>query len=69
MNLLASQAALQQPESLEQGKSDKWQAHFKPQLIMKFCYDHSTEDRFRHGTRLLRWREDEAPTQQAIQTN
>jgi ATP-dependent DNA ligase len=30
---------------------------------VEVCYDHFTGDRFRHGTRLLRWRPDKAPKQ------
>jgi ATP-dependent DNA ligase len=50
------------PSRWSQGKSSEWQP-VKPQLVVEVCYDHSTEDRFRHGTRLLRWRPDKAPTQ------
>jgi ATP-dependent DNA ligase len=35
----------------------------KPKLVIEVCYDHFTGDRFRHGTRLLRWRPDKAPRQ------
>jgi ATP-dependent DNA ligase len=50
------------PSRWSQGKSSEWRP-VKPQLVVEVCYDHSTEDRFRHGTRLLRWRPDKAPTQ------
>jgi ATP-dependent DNA ligase len=30
---------------------------------VEVCYDHVTGERFRHGTRLLRWRPDKAPEQ------
>jgi len=29
--------------------------------VVEVCYDHFTGDRFRHGTKLLRWRPDKAP--------
>jgi ATP-dependent DNA ligase len=32
-------------------------------LVLEVRYDHVTGDRFRHGTRLLRWRPDKAPRQ------
>jgi ATP-dependent DNA ligase len=32
-------------------------------LVVEVEYDHFTGDRFRHGTRLLRWRPDKAPKQ------
>lgn len=35
----------------------------KPELVVEVRYDHVTGDRFRHGTRLLRWRPDKAPIQ------
>jgi ATP-dependent DNA ligase len=35
----------------------------RPKLVVEVCYDHFTGGRFRHGTRLLRWRPDKAPRQ------
>ena len=35
----------------------------KPKLVVEVSYDHFAGDRFRHGTRLLRWRPDKAPKQ------
>ncbi|MBS0334822.1 MAG: ATP-dependent DNA ligase, partial [Proteobacteria bacterium] len=35
----------------------------KPKLVVEVRYDHVTGDRFRHGTRLLRFRPDKAPEQ------
>ncbi len=35
----------------------------KPKLVVEVRYDHVTGDRFRHGTKLLRWRPDKAPRQ------
>jgi ATP-dependent DNA ligase len=43
-------------------RSGEWQP-LKPRLVVEVCYDHFTGDRFRHGTRLLRWRPDKAPAQ------
>jgi len=43
-------------------RSSEWQP-LKPKLVVEVCYDHFTGDRFRHGTRLLRWRPDKAPRQ------
>ncbi len=34
-----------------------------PKLVVEVQYDHFTGGRFRHGTRLLRWRPDKAPAQ------
>jgi ATP-dependent DNA ligase len=35
----------------------------RPELVVEVCYDQVTAGRFRHGTRLLRWRPDKAPRQ------
>jgi ATP-dependent DNA ligase len=43
-------------------RSAEWQP-LRPQLVVEVRYDHITERRFRHGTRLLRWRPDKAPAQ------
>lgn len=43
-------------------RSVQWEP-LKPKLVVEVCYDHVTGDRFRHGTRLLRWRPDKAPRQ------
>lgn len=43
-------------------RSGEW-VPLKPRLVVEVCYDRFTGDRFRHGTRLLRWRPDKAPGQ------
>jgi ATP-dependent DNA ligase len=43
-------------------RSAEWQP-LKPKLVVEVCYDHFSGDRFRHGTRLLRWRPDKSPKQ------
>jgi ATP-dependent DNA ligase len=43
-------------------RSGEWQP-LKPKLVVEICYDHFSGERFRHGTRLLRWRPDKAPRQ------
>jgi ATP-dependent DNA ligase len=35
-------------------------------LVVEVCYDHFANERFRHGTTLLRWRPDKAPRQCTI---
>jgi ATP-dependent DNA ligase len=45
-----------------QGKENVWQP-LKPELVVEVCYDHVTGNRFRHGTKLLRWRPDKPPEQ------
>jgi ATP-dependent DNA ligase len=43
-------------------RSGEWQP-LKPKLVVEVCYGHFSGGRFRHGTRLLRWRPDKAPRQ------
>jgi ATP-dependent DNA ligase len=43
-------------------RSAVWQP-LRPELVVEVCYDHFAGERFRHGTRLLRWRPDKAPRQ------
>ena len=43
-------------------RSAEWQP-LKPVLVVEVCYDHFTGGRFRHGTRLVRWRPDKSPKQ------
>jgi ATP-dependent DNA ligase len=38
-------------------RSGEWEG-LKPELVVEVRYDQVTEDRFRHGTKLLRWRPD-----------
>ena len=35
----------------------------RPKLVVEVRYDHVTDDRFRHGTKLVRFRPDKAPRQ------
>jgi ATP-dependent DNA ligase len=50
------------PSRWSSKRSAEW-VPLKPKLIVEVCYDHFSGDRFRHGTRLLRWRPDKAPRQ------
>ena len=50
------------PSRWNRGKENTWQP-LKPELVVEVCYDHVSEGRFRHGTKLLRWRPDKAPGQ------
>lgn len=43
-------------------RSTEWES-LDPKLVVEVQYDHFTGGRFRHGTRLLRWRPDKAPEQ------
>jgi ATP-dependent DNA ligase len=48
------------PSRWSTGRSTEWQP-LKPELVVEVCYDHFSGGRFRHGTRLLRWRPDKSP--------
>ena len=43
-------------------RSEEWQP-LRPKLVVEVRYDQVTGDRFRHGTKLLRWRPDKSPRQ------
>jgi ATP-dependent DNA ligase len=43
-------------------RSTEWEP-LKPELVCEVRYDHFSGGRFRHGTKLLRWRPDKAPAQ------
>ena len=43
-------------------RSAEWQP-LRPKLVVEVRYDHVTGRRFRHGTKLVRWRPDKAPKQ------
>jgi ATP-dependent DNA ligase len=43
-------------------RSAEWEP-VDPKLVVEVAYDHFTGDRFRHGTKILRWRPDKKPRQ------
>ncbi|MBZ9856461.1 ATP-dependent DNA ligase [Mesorhizobium sp. CA13] len=43
-------------------RSGDWEP-LRPELVVEVRFDHVTGNRFRHGTKLLRWRPDKAPRQ------
>ena len=43
-------------------RSGEWEP-LRPDLVVEVRYDHVTGDRFRHGTKLMRWRPDKDPRQ------
>jgi ATP-dependent DNA ligase len=48
------------PSRWSNERSTSWEP-LKPQLVVEVRYDHVTNRRFRHGTKLVRWRPDKAP--------
>jgi ATP-dependent DNA ligase len=47
-------------------RSAEWEP-LAPRLVVEVAYDHVSGGRFRHGTRLLRWRPDKAPEQCTVE--
>jgi len=50
------------PSRWSTGRTAEW-TPLRPERVVEVRYDHVTGDRFRHGTKLLRWRPDKAPRQ------
>ena len=50
------------PSRWSTDRSAEWKP-LKAELVVEVQYDHFTRTRFRHGTKLLRWRPDKAPRQ------
>ena len=50
------------PSRWSDEKSAQW-TPLRPELVVEVAFDHVGEGRFRHGTRLLRWRPDKRPDQ------
>ncbi|MGZ3274428.1 MAG: ATP-dependent DNA ligase [Caulobacteraceae bacterium] len=50
------------PSRWSTDRSGKW-TPLEPELVVEVRYDQVTGGRFRHGTRLMRWRPDKAPRQ------
>jgi ATP-dependent DNA ligase len=54
------------PSRWSTGRTATW-TPLKPELVVEVAYDQVTGGRFRHGTRLVRWRPDKAPRQCACE--
>ncbi|HEV2748367.1 MAG TPA: ATP-dependent DNA ligase [Allosphingosinicella sp.] len=50
------------PSRWSSERTGDWQP-LRPELVAEVRYDHVTGNRFRHGTKFLRWRPDKAPEQ------
>ena len=50
------------PSRWSSDRSAQWEP-VRPELVAEVRFDHVTADRFRHGTKFLRWRPDKSPTQ------
>ena len=48
------------PSRWKNEKELEW-IELRPELVVEVAFDHASEGRIRHGTKILRWREDKAP--------
>ena len=48
-----------------QGRELEWVA-LRPELVVEVTFDHVSDGRIRHGTKVVRWRDDKAPAQCTI---
>ena len=62
-------------ETGERGHGDpsRWKSEkdlewisLRPELVVEITFDHVSDGRIRHGTKILRWREDKAPRECAL---
>jgi len=50
------------PSRWKNEKELEW-IELRPELVVEVTFDHASGGRIRHGTKILRWREDKAPTE------
>ena len=53
-------ARLGRRQPLDGGRELEWVA-LRPELVVEITFDHTSGGRIRHGTKIVRWREDKAP--------
>jgi ATP-dependent DNA ligase len=62
-------------ETGERGSADpsRWDSDrelewvsLRPELVVEITFDHASDGRIRHGTKILRWRDDKAPRECAL---
>jgi ATP-dependent DNA ligase len=49
-----------EPSRWNNARDLEW-VKLRPELVIEISFDHTSNDRIRHGTKLLRWREDKDP--------
>jgi ATP-dependent DNA ligase len=54
------------PSRWSTDRTGEWEP-VDPKVVVEVAYDHFTGGRFRHGTRILRWRPDKAPRQYTME--
>lgn len=50
------------PSRWTAGRDLEWVA-LRPELVVEITYDHVSDGRIRHGTKVVRWRDDKSPSQ------
>jgi ATP-dependent DNA ligase len=53
------------PSRWKSEKELEWIA-LRPELVVEITFDHASDGRIRHGTKILRWREDKPPRECAL---
>jgi ATP-dependent DNA ligase len=48
------------PSRWDTGRELEW-IELRPELVVEITYDHASDGRIRHGSKILRWREDKDP--------
>ncbi|MEY2515976.1 MAG: hypothetical protein QOJ89_3334 [bacterium] len=51
-----------EPSRWDSGRDLEWVA-LRPELVVEVTYDHVSDGRIRHGTKVLRWRDDKPPAE------
>jgi ATP-dependent DNA ligase len=54
------------PSRWKNEKELEW-VELRPELVVEVTFDHASDGRIRHGTKILRWREDKAPEECRIE--
>ncbi len=54
------------PSRWKNEKELEW-IELRPKLVVEITFDHASDGRIRHGTKIVRWREDKAPTECRIE--
>jgi ATP-dependent DNA ligase len=54
------------PSRWKSEKDLEW-IELRPELVVEVTFDHASGGRIRHGTKILRWREDKSPRECALE--
>ena len=49
-----------EPSRWNNARDLEW-VKLRPELVVEIAFDHTSNDRIRHGAKLLRWRDDKDP--------